>query len=332
MLEISNNGIITCIVQKDRHCNLDSLPFRFGFNFDNDSRLDIKVFDIQKGKKEYRWEIDGQLVSPESGRVFDGTFILGKRPSDDIPALVTAWRHDADEELYVSHLISSLREKELITSEWLKDHFELYDKGELRTAEQLVKIFIEEAEAESGAEYREALSEAVEEAKQLTIENAELLDSNSQLLAELTDAKIDLNRSVAKNLEKDETINQQVNELQVKDKALKDKDAQIQRLMKGAHIPVKAGSIVSRAPNPEFINKVFVTTDVNRSGVTVKVINLVMSDGTTRQNNWKNGFDERLELAERLRDDKVAVYTDVWNTPHSNFSYQKWFKNIYPCD
>mgnify|MGYP001075601069 CR=1 FL=1 len=311
MLELSNNGTVTCSVPKDRHCNLDSLPFRFGFNFDSDSRLDLKVFDIQKGKKEYRWEIDGQLVSPETGRIFDGTFILGKRPSDDIPVLVTAWRHDADEELYLSHLISSLREKKLITPEWLKDHFELYDTGELRTADQLVKIFIKEAEAESRAEYREALSEAVEDAKKLTIENAELLESNSKLLSELTEAKMDL---------------------KVKDQALKDKDEQIQRLMRAAHIQVKSGNIVSKSPTPEFINDVFVTTEVNRSGMAVKVINLRMSDGTTRKNNWKNGFDERLELSERLRDDKVAVYTDVWNTPSSNFSYQKWFKNIYPCD
>jgi hypothetical protein len=312
---------------------MDSLPFRFGFNFDTNTLVDIKVFECLKSKKKAdRWEVDGQLVSPLSGRVFDGTFIIGKRPLDDTPVLLTAWRHDADEEFYLSNLIRRLREKELITAEWLKDHFEHYDSGELRTADQLVKVFIKEAEANSRSEYREALEEAVGEAKQLTIENADLLDANGKLLKELTDTKSDLNRSIVKNLEKDETINQQNAELNAKDKALQEKDLQIQRLMRGAYMQKTAGTIVSRAPTPEFIDKVIITTDINRYGKAVKVINLYMSDGTIRKNNWANGFEERLELAERLKDDRTPVYTDVWNTPSSNFKYDRWFKNIYLCD
>lgn len=350
------NGIVSCIVEKDRHCNMDSLPLRFGFQFQTDTQVELKVLNHQKSKKKTdRWEIDGQLVSPENGRLFSGTFILGKRPYDKTPVLVTAWRHDANEEFYLSNLITKLREKGLITSEWLIDHFELYDSGELRTADQLVKIFVKQAQENSKTEYQTALEEAIEGARHLALENEELLNTNNMLADELTEMDIDLKHSIAKNLEKEDIINQKNadlsvkkseidardrtiakkdNELAIKDKALLEKDLHIQQLQRRAHIEEANWAIVSRAPTTAIINEVSVTDEINRRGEAVKVINLHMSDNTTRRNNWQTGFEDRLKLARELRDEKVAVYTDVWNTkskPHL-YKYNQWFKNIYICD
>jgi hypothetical protein len=54
-----------------------------------------------------------------------------------------------------------------------------------------------------------------------------------------------------------------------------------------------------------------------------KAVILELSDGTTRSNNWKNGFSERLAYAKSLEGHHIT--TDVWG----GYDGEKWYKNIY---
>jgi len=54
-----------------------------------------------------------------------------------------------------------------------------------------------------------------------------------------------------------------------------------------------------------------------------KAVILELSDGTTRSNNWKNGFSQRLAYAKSLENEFIT--TDVWG----GYDGKKWYKNIY---
>lgn len=54
-----------------------------------------------------------------------------------------------------------------------------------------------------------------------------------------------------------------------------------------------------------------------------RAVVLLLSDGSTRSNNWKYGFAERLAYAKSL--EGKYIKTDVWG----GYDGKKWFKNIY---
>jgi hypothetical protein len=91
-------------------------------------------------------------------------------------------------------------------------------------------------------------------------------------------------------------------------------------------------ALVQMKPSPEdrvseSNQAVLVDVSCSNDGRGRRVINLHMSDGTVRKNNWQNQFDERLELAQQLKG--RVIFTDVWNKANTSFKYQDWFKNIY---
>jgi hypothetical protein len=57
-----------------------------------------------------------------------------------------------------------------------------------------------------------------------------------------------------------------------------------------------------------------------------RAVVLELSDNTTRTNNWKNGFMQRLAYAKSLEGSYIT--TDVWGGYDGN----KWFKNIYKSE
>jgi hypothetical protein len=54
-----------------------------------------------------------------------------------------------------------------------------------------------------------------------------------------------------------------------------------------------------------------------------RAVILLLSDGTTRSNNWKDGFTERLAYAKSLEGQHIT--TDVWGP----YDGTKWYKNIF---
>jgi len=56
-----------------------------------------------------------------------------------------------------------------------------------------------------------------------------------------------------------------------------------------------------------------------------RAVVLLLSDGSTRSNNWKYGFAERLAYAQSLEGQYIT--TDVWG----GYDGKKWYKNIYPA-
>jgi hypothetical protein len=114
-------------------------------------------------------------------------------------------------------------------------------------------------------------------------------------------------------------------EKSLKEKALRaseEKDAEIERLQKLAHLNPDRGTLVT----PSNIAILESVSEEVRGRNGQMAILLHMSDGTVRANNWANGYQSRLALAQKLVGHKVR--TEAWK----NFPWEQWYQNIYRAD
>lgn len=100
------------------------------------------------------------------------------------------------------------------------------------------------------------------------------------------------------------------------------KDTEIVRLQKLVYLKPPPGTTVTKS-NRAILEKV---SEGTRGRYGQKAILLHMSDGTIRANNWSDGYQSRLILAQKLVGHNVS--TEVWK----NFPWQDWYQNIYPVD
>ena len=110
-----------------------------------------------------------------------------------------------------------------------------------------------------------------------------------------------------------------------KEKALRqsqEKDIEIQRLQQLAYLTPEKGTLVTPS-NVAVLNQV---TEGTRGRSGQRAILLHMDDGTVRANNWANGYQHRLALAQKLVGHKVR--TEVWKS----FPWQEWYQNIYKVE
>ena len=129
-------------VKNDEHANLHSLPFRFGFYFQNNKTLEI--FDCKNWTKETKKDGEeyAQVIAnfrDEKGEVHSGKFTLINNKAKYLK-LVTVWDpEDRNTEYFLSDLIRSLCEKKILTSDDLVKLHPFYKTGEATTTEGLIK-------------------------------------------------------------------------------------------------------------------------------------------------------------------------------------------------
>jgi len=147
-----NMNLVKAYVQANAHCNLDSLPLRFGFYFQKDEYIELEAIgDIQPGKVPGRFMVEAWITNPNTDEKISGKFVLTDSKKNGSHTLVTAWRMEDDEEFYFSEVIKMLRLKGAVSPEWLLENHRLYASGVLRSHADLVfllasKVGKEEAE------------------------------------------------------------------------------------------------------------------------------------------------------------------------------------------
>ena len=163
----------------------------------------------------------------------------------------------------------------------------------------------------------------------------------NDMAVDLNTVTEELKKAEAKNLENFEKINklkqeQASNSQTIEEQAavIEHQNNEIKRLQNASMMKEKPGTVVSKSDTSAVILNVDVEHGTNWKGQETKTICLTMSDGTKRKNNWSNGFNERLELANLLKLKGTPVITDVWNSPDKPDLYKAkdWFKNIYVAE
>jgi flagellar biosynthesis chaperone FliJ len=148
---------------------------------------------------------------------------------------------------------------------------------------------------------------------------------------ELNETKAELDKTIAKGIENAEKLIKQDEDLADANKTIAEQSEKIRKLEKGAHRPEENWAVVTRSGEPAVILEVKVVEETNRRQEKVNAIHLIMSDGSIRKNNWKNGFEDRVAFANELKEQAIPVVTDVWNSPNSPTYYkpERWFQNIH---
>ena len=162
-------------VDANAHCNLDSLPLRFGFNFDRSQIITLEVIGPKMdAKRPDRFLVEAWIVNPETNEKLSGTFILTNEKSKGAHSLVTAWRHEADSEFYLSEVIRMLRKQGSITPEWLKANHRLYVIGDLRTHADLIRIMAAELSLEAQRQLMKSIDDLKKKLEEIQRENDRL--------------------------------------------------------------------------------------------------------------------------------------------------------------
>jgi len=178
-----NTRTIKAFVQANAHCNMDSLPLRFGFYYPKDTIIDIAANsnDLPSNKPD-RFMVEGSLENPHTGDKLSGKFVLTKEMRQGAYILVTVWRHDDDTEYYLSEVVRLLRKQRAIDPDWLVENHRLYLSGELRSHADLVRLL---ARKISSADLKDLNTKVAGLLGQLD----ELKEENQRLTSELKEAK-----------------------------------------------------------------------------------------------------------------------------------------------
>lgn len=164
-------------VQYDAHCNLDSLPLRFGFHFDSDQVIAINATsDELEANGPNCFIIEGSIKHPDTDEKVFGKFVLTRSKRGDAHHLVTMWCREDDTEYYLSEVIRMLRVNGQLNPDWLVENHRLYLAGELRTHADLVRLLALKISKENLVEIEEDVSQLIVQLVDLREENERLKD------------------------------------------------------------------------------------------------------------------------------------------------------------
>ena len=113
------------------HANMDSLPFRYGFQFPRNQTIELHDIDHWEQQTHDRVKCTASFEDIQGSKQ-SGTFILMKTESP-LLKVVTVWRNDQKSEFYLSELMKNLRKDRKIS---VADFIELHPRylsGELVT-------------------------------------------------------------------------------------------------------------------------------------------------------------------------------------------------------
>ena len=138
----------TIYVKQNEHANLHSLPFRFGFYFNTNQKLDIFECTDWSNQTNNDGAETTQVIAKfknNKGEICCGKFTLINNKAQHYK-LVTVWEpQDRHTEKYLSDLLRSLCEEKILSSDDLVKLHPFYKDGEATTTTGLIgaitKIF-----------------------------------------------------------------------------------------------------------------------------------------------------------------------------------------------
>mgnify|MGYP006095924137 CR=1 FL=1 len=135
------------IVKKDRHANLDSFPFRYGFSEADDFELLIEYDSkpiVQNNGSQQRLRVDKvKFTNPITGKAEEGDFVLVREAEESHYTVLTVIRTDKNVDKTLSEVLILFRKHEYVSVENLIDYFHpLYINGKIKTHHDLKKYLI----------------------------------------------------------------------------------------------------------------------------------------------------------------------------------------------
>lgn len=153
------SNILNVDLYANEHANMDSFPFRYGFQFQRDRT--IELYDVSNWEKQKNDRVKLTASFQDIyGNEQSGTFIL-METSSPILKVVTVWRNDQKNEFYLSELMTRLRKDNKITVSDLIDLHPRYMSGELVTMSALFDALV----AKKGANLKETNPDIEEQIK-----------------------------------------------------------------------------------------------------------------------------------------------------------------------
>ena len=183
---------IQALVYAGNHANLDSLPLRYGFYFQTDSLLQLKIKSAgQPSSKPGRTVYFVEFENPETLQLCTGYAVLTDHKEKGHPVLVSIWSGDTQTEHYLSHVIMCLRKAGEFDSEWLKNKHPLYVNGSLRTHAHLVQHLTADHVITSVQEIKNQTEEVI---AKVNAEQKAAQEHIAKLQQEVSDSKAERNQ------------------------------------------------------------------------------------------------------------------------------------------
>jgi len=325
------NKTLKMPIRADHHGNLDSLAFRYGYYFKQDTKLDLfncsQIQDKYINDKHIKYGVRASFKLPHSDKTLQGVFIL-MRSNDNF---VTVMRGSSQSSAFkAEHLLSetirTLREKKDISAD---DNVEMY-KNNVKTTVEVVRYLSDKI---GSSKVESAVNDAKEKIKNLS---EALLKSNKRADAAEEDNEYLTNVALKSELEKEEAV-----EKAMAEKAKREKAEATLEEFKAKYSENQSVAYISNEEQPEesydsdsewnpgtftLINA-YSDIDAQRSYKNIVIrIELESENGErfTVKNNWIRGHKERIKLAKQLIGQQVIYST--WQS--YKYSSKVWFKNI----
>ena len=165
------------IVRKDRHADLDSFPFRYGFSEIEDFELSIEYDSkpiVQNNGSQQRLRINNaKFNNPITGDIEEGNFVLVRAADEHHYSVVTVIRSDKNVDRTLSKVLQLFRKHEYVTVDDLINYFHpLYMEGKIKTHHDLKSYLIKlnSNNEEKINEIELVLSDAYKKIKELELE------------------------------------------------------------------------------------------------------------------------------------------------------------------
>ena len=177
----------------NEHANMDSLPFRYGFQYPRDKTIELYKASDWEQQTNDRYKVTASFQDVR-GNEQRGTFILMKTQSP-ILKVVTIWRNDQKNEFYLSELMTRLRKDKKITALDLIDLHPRYMSGELVTMSALFDALL----MKKGSALRETDPDIEEKIKAKYEDQIKKLQNETSRVREIAEVAV-------KGLKKQENI------------------------------------------------------------------------------------------------------------------------------
>lgn len=180
----------------NEHANMDSLPFRYGFQFPRNTTVELYSASNWEQQTSYRFKLNASFRDLQ-GNEHSGTFILMKTQSP-LLKVVTVWRNDQKNEFYLSELMKSLRKDKKISVKDLIDLHPRYLSGELVTMSALFDALL----MKKGSALKETDPDIEEKIKAKYEDQIKKLQNDTSRVREIAEVAV-------KGLKEQENINRE---------------------------------------------------------------------------------------------------------------------------
>ena len=199
----------TVVIKQSEHANLDSFPFRYGFQFEKNTDLEIHydpstLSPDKNPKYKNRYNVIAKFTNPTNNRTERGVFYLINNQNNkfyDNDKVITVIRYldEAENEHHLSEVLKSLRISNEITPQDLIKFHPLYMTRQLSTHADLIRILAEKKSTKEILKIQPIADQAIQRYEgQITKLNDELItlrNINTEIQNELNEYKIHENKA-----------------------------------------------------------------------------------------------------------------------------------------